>query len=92
MSVEIEFDADKDVANIEKHGMSLALSKAVFDGVFIEKEDSRKLYGEARMIAKGFVLNRLSVCIYTWRDGVRRIISLRKANRREQNAYYKSNG
>ena len=46
-------------------------------------------YGEHRMIALGEITGRVHVCVYMVRDGKRRVISLRKANRREVDAYRK---
>jgi uncharacterized DUF497 family protein len=48
-----------------------------------EIDDTRRDYGERRMIAFGMIGDRLRVCVYTQRGEVYRIISLRKANRKE---------
>jgi uncharacterized DUF497 family protein len=40
-------------------------------------------YGERREVAFGLINDRLFVCVYTDRQAERRVISLRKANRRE---------
>jgi uncharacterized DUF497 family protein len=57
----------------------------------IELDDRRRDYGERRIIAYGAVAGRVLVCVYTWRSAeeapVRWIISLRKANKGEANAY-----
>ena len=50
-------------------------------------EDRRRDYREQRFIAYGWLSDRLHVCVYTLRGNVYRIISLRKANRREISAY-----
>ena len=70
-----------------KHGISLARSAELFEQPFREIEDLRAEYGERRFIAYGFIEERLFVCVYVWRGGRRRILSLRKANRREIDAY-----
>ena len=87
MAVEIEFDADKDTLNQAKHGLPLGLAALLFDGDYLEKIDDRQDYGETRMIALGMIMGRLCVCAYTWRNQRRRVISLRKANSREVDAY-----
>ncbi len=87
MSVEIEFDEEKDVANRAKHGLPLAFAALLFEGDYKEKIDDRRDYGETRMIAIGPIAGRLCVCVYTWRENMRRIISLRKANKKEIDAY-----
>lgn len=49
-----------------------------------EELDERDYDGEIRRIAYGVIAGRLFVCVYTLRGDVHRIISVRKANRREQ--------
>lgn len=50
-------------------------------------EDTRKLYAETRFQATGYIGYRLCVMIYCQRAGSIRVISLRKANRREEKRY-----
>jgi len=50
-------------------------------------EDTRTLYAETRFQATGYVGYRLCVMIYCHRAGSVRVISLRKANRREEKRY-----
>lgn len=85
--MQYEWNSAKDQANIAKRGISLAAAEFLFDGTERISRDDRFDYGEVRMIARGMIEGRLFVCVYTDRGDVRRIISLRKANRREQNAY-----
>lgn len=58
----------------------------------MEVEDNRKGYGETRWIVLGYIGLRLHTLIYTWRSGVVRVISLRKANARERCAHEASQG
>ncbi|WP_461595742.1 BrnT family toxin [Thiomonas sp.] len=84
----ITFDPDKDRANQAKHGLSLSLAKRMDWGGLLAKLDSRREYGELRMI--GFVpdaTGRLFCVVFTDRADGRRIISLRKANLREVKLY-----
>lgn len=87
--MEIEFDARKDEVNISKHGISLAAGELLFHGPVHEFVDDREGYGEERIVAQGFIAGRLFICVYTWRGENRRIISLRRATRREANAFSK---
>ncbi|MFN4091139.1 MAG: BrnT family toxin [Alphaproteobacteria bacterium] len=83
--LEIEFDPAKNASNIAKHGISLVDADAVFaDPNFSAIADSRRAYGELRFIGMGVVAGRVLVVVYTMRGVWCRIISLRKANRREQ--------
>ncbi|MEX1147011.1 MAG: BrnT family toxin [Sphingomonadales bacterium] len=88
--VDIEFDSAKNKINITKHGVSLELAVILFGGPHILIEDNRRDYGEARFWAFGKIQGREYVCVYAERTDRVRVISLRKANRREVNAYYKS--
>jgi uncharacterized DUF497 family protein len=87
----IELDPVKDEDNRRKHGLPLEAAEFLFDGPYIEEEDRRGNYGETRFVATGPVErldNRVCVAVYTWRQGVRRIISFRKANDREIRTYH----
>lgn len=85
-----EFDPEKDAINREKHGLPLLVAVDLFDGPFVEREDERHDYGETRFEATGPVArldDRIHVVVYTWRDGKRRLISVRKANGKEVRKY-----
>ena len=58
-----------------------------FAGATLTVEDNRKDYGEPRYITIGFLANRMVILAWTQRGKVRRIISMRKANEREQAVY-----
>ena len=57
---------------------------AVFEGITVEVEDTRKDYGERRIICYGSLNGRLVVVGYTKRGAERHVFSMRKANEREQ--------
>lgn len=87
--MDIEFDPAKDEANIAKHGVSLALAEG-FDLTTAKIElDDRFDYGEDRFVALGLIGADVFVLIFTPRAVVR-VISLRKANRRERESYYEA--
>jgi uncharacterized DUF497 family protein len=44
-------------------------------------------YGETRLITVGYLDSRMVVCVWTPRDDGIRVISMRKANEREQAKY-----
>jgi hypothetical protein len=85
--MDIEYDADKDAANLAKHGVSIALGAVVLDNCIGEIVDARRNYGETRINAFGPVNNRLFVCTYTMRGATHRLISVRKASRQEQDTW-----
>jgi len=82
-----EYDSEKDAANQRKHGLSLEVARRIDWNDIRVVPDTRHDYQEARYQIYGRVLDRLHVLIVTPRDGVLRVISLRKANRREVNQY-----
>jgi uncharacterized DUF497 family protein len=85
--MQITFDHAKDQINVEKHGVSLSAAVDFEWDDALVSADERRNYGEARMIAIGYVGERLYVVVYVNRDDSRRIISLRKANSREARHY-----
>ena len=88
--MQIEFDPGKDASNAAKHGVSLALAAQLDWEQALIWMDARADYGEMRMIALVPIADRLYFVAFVDRDSVRRIISLRKANRREVNHYVNS--
>jgi len=79
----IEFDPTKDVSNQLKHGVSLAMAAELdWDAAWVWV-DERFDYNEMRMIALAPKTEILYCVAFVDRGDVRRIISLRRANRRE---------
>jgi uncharacterized DUF497 family protein len=85
--MEFEWDEAKSERNRMARGLPFALAIPLFAGFVLGGEDVRRAYGERRMIAIGRVESFVLACIYTDRGTVRRVISLRRANRKERNAY-----
>ncbi|HFD13637.1 MAG TPA: BrnT family toxin [Crenotrichaceae bacterium] len=85
--MEINFDPNKNIANIEKHGISLADAENLEWELLLAVQDLRYEYDETRMIGYAPIGSRIFCVVYTNRGDVRRIISLRKANKREVKNY-----
>ncbi len=85
--MKFSWDDAKSDRNLRERGLSFEAAVAMFDGKVLAWEDLRRDYGERRMRAVGQGAGGLLHCVYTDRDEVRRIISLRAANRRERDAY-----
>ena len=83
----IEFDPAKDAANQAKHGVSLALALELDWGAALVWVDARFEYEELRMIALAPKTEILYYVAFVERGAARRIISLRRANRREVSHY-----
>lgn len=86
----IEFDPGKDASNQSKHGVSLALAVELDWEAALVWVDDRFEYGEARMIALAPKTGILYYVAFVDRGEARRIISLRRANRREVKHYVES--
>ena len=80
----ITFDAAKRDKTLAERGLDFADAALVFAGVTLEVEDTRKRYGEARVICYGLLGGRMVVVGYTPRGADRHVFSMRKANEREQ--------
>ena len=85
--VKIEFDPTKDAVNVRKHGISLALAAQLDWDAALVWVDDRFEYDELRMIALAPETNRLYYVAFVDRGDVWRIISLRRALRREVKHY-----
>ena len=83
----IEFDPAKDVANQARHGVSLSLASELDWDAALVWIDERFEYDEMRMIALAPKTEILYYVAFVDRGEVRRIISLRRANRREVTHY-----
>ena len=88
--MQIEFDPAKDSANLVKHGVSLALAEELDWDAALVWIDDRFENDEWRMIALAPKTGILYYVAYVDRGEVQRIISLRRATRREVNHYVQS--
>jgi uncharacterized DUF497 family protein len=83
-----EWDAAKAIVNLRKHSVDLADAVGVFEDAGVLVREDPDAVGEARFIALGRdLLGRILVVIYTHRHQRIRLISARKASRRERNDY-----
>jgi uncharacterized DUF497 family protein len=83
-----EWNETKNRANISKHGLSFEDANIVFSGPCVTFEDTRHDYDEKRFITLGPLAGRVVVIAHTSRDENTRVISMRKANIREQEICY----
>ena len=85
--MEIEFDPEKRNLTLEKRGLDFADEVTVLEAPNITIADDRQDYDEERFITFGRLSGRLVVVAWTLRDSKYRIISMRKANDREQKRF-----
>ena len=82
-----EFDPNKDLINLDKHGLTLALAAELDWDTALLWIDNRRDYGEVRVLALAPLTSVLYYVAFVDRGEVRRVISLRRANRREVRRY-----
>lgn len=86
-----EWDDNKAAANQRKHAVDFA-RVADIDWMTVQFfTDDRRDYGEERQFARVMIGARLFVVVFVLRGDALRIISLRKANRRERARYANDN-
>lgn len=86
--MDIEFDPEKNAANLAKHGVSLAHGVKVFeDAAHLILSSARAVDGEDRQKVIGDVEGRLWTAVYVMRGPVARFISVRKSNGKEAEYY-----
>lgn len=85
--MQIEYDSDKRNRVMMERGLDFARAAEIFSGRHFTAEDLREDYSEPRYITVGLLDERRVVMVWTPRGEARRIISMRKANEREQTRY-----
>ncbi|MBM3565765.1 MAG: BrnT family toxin [Alphaproteobacteria bacterium] len=82
-----EWDRDKNAENSAKHGVDFAEAEGFEWDTALTVSDVRRRYAESRNVSFGFIGSRLYALVWTPRGSIVRVISLRKANRREIKRY-----
>jgi uncharacterized DUF497 family protein len=86
--VQFAWDEAKAASNLRKHGVDFDDAMRIFlDPRRLIAEDQRFHYGERRLHVLGAIDGRILFVVCTWRGGVCRLISARKANARERRRY-----
>lgn len=83
-----EFDPYKAIANLKKHGIALADAEALFEDPLAVHRQDPDSESEERFVAIGRgSAGELLVAVYALRDSAIRLISVRRATRREAKSY-----
>ena len=85
----ITYDPAKRDLTLTMRGLDFKRAAEIFAGVHFTYADERRDYGETRNITVGRLDGRMVVTVWTPRGAGRHIISLRKANEKEQKYYRK---
>jgi uncharacterized DUF497 family protein len=83
----ITFAPAKRDRTLGQRGLDFADAEQVFAGPLVKNPDDRFEYGEERFITVGCLNDRMVVVVWTPRGEDRHVISMRKANEREQRRY-----
>ncbi len=85
--MDFEWDEAKSEQTFQRRGFGFDYAARIFDGPVPETADTRFSYGETRIQAIGQAGDDMLFVTYADRNGFRRIISARKANRKERGFY-----
>ena len=86
-----EWDETKRRANIQKHGFDFTDAEEMFSVILMVSPDLRDDYGESRWVGLGFIRGCTVKVVFSEREpDLIRIISLRKATRRESKEFEKA--
>lgn len=83
-TIRITYDPAKRARTLGERGLDFGDAALVFAGPTIEFEDTRRDYGETRIICFGRLAGRLVAIVYVPRGSSRHVLSMRKANAREE--------
>ena len=82
-----EWNETKRQKNLATHGVDFSAVESFVWEKAVVIPDTRRIYGEPRLLAYGPIEGRLYCTVFTVRKGIIRLISLRKANSREVKRY-----
>ena len=86
--MDYQWDPEKAASNLGKHGVDFADAVGVFEDEWALTIKEEYVEGEQRFATLGTdFLERVLVVVYTYRGGTIRLISARRATRRERRAY-----
>ena len=81
--MKFSWDEAKRRSNLQKHNIDFIDAESVFEGPTFTYEDDRFIYGEQRFITLGLLQSILVSIVHTETNEEIRIISFRKATKRE---------
>ncbi len=85
--MKISYDPLKRLATLQERGLDFEHAIEVFNKLHYNFIDARFEYGEVRRVTVGYLGVRMVVIVWTQRGQVKHIISMRKANEKEQKKY-----
>jgi uncharacterized protein len=86
--MDFEWDKEKCLINMRKHGVDFVDVPSVFDTDVVTVEDDRYNYGEQRFVTFGLLNGREIAVVHTDDGNLIRIISARRATKHERRNYF----
>ena len=86
--MEFTWSESKRAMNIKDHGLDFIDAQSVFGGMTYTFEDDRFSYGEQRFVTLGLLAGITVSVVHTENENEIRIISFRKATKRESQIYF----
>lgn len=87
INMEITFDPVKRDQTFNDRGLAFEDAALIFAGPTYDQIDDRFDYPEERIVTVGMLEDRMMIVVWTQRGDARHVISMRKANEREQKRY-----
>ena len=88
--MQFDWDEKKSEKTYRDRGFNFEFAVQIFDGPIFEEADNRRDYGEARINATGIVAGSCLHVTFTDEGNIRRIISARRATKKERHEYFKT--
>jgi uncharacterized DUF497 family protein len=85
--MKVEFDPIKRNLTLAERGLDFLDAPIVIENAVTTFEDTRFEYEETRLVTYGLLNRRLIAVVWVEIEGGMRVISMRKANNREQKRY-----
>ncbi len=87
--MKFQSDENKHLINLRRHGIDFADVWRVFENVTHTIIDDRFDYGEIRYLSLGLLFGETVAVSHTETEEINRIISVRKAEKYEQETYFR---
>jgi uncharacterized protein len=87
--MKFEWDEEKRLINLQRHGIDFADAIQVFDFETLTEIDDRFDYGETRFITLGLLFGKVVVIVHTETENTIRIISVRNGEKYDEEKYFK---
>ncbi len=75
--MQISYDPAKRERTLHERELDFVDASAIFDGITVDIQDTRRDYGETRFVCYGMLAGRMVVIGYTQRGELRHVFSMR---------------